>query len=76
MPFDIAIDSLIPYQMLDFQWKGITFVTAEIVGPTHSGVHLSALKNGTFLWAKLELKPEGEFSCYLNERQNKFYWEV
>jgi len=41
-----------------YEWEGITFVTAEVVGPTHSGVHLSALKNGKFLWAKLELKPE------------------
>ena len=63
MPSDtIYINALIPYQTLHFQWEGITFVTAEIVGPTHSGVHLSALKNGKFLWAKLELKPEGEFS--------------
>ena len=47
--------------LLFFQWEDITFVTAEIVGPTHSGVLLNALKNGKVLWGKLELKPEGDF---------------
>ena len=47
-----------------FQWEDITFVTAEIVGPTHSGLLLNALKNGKVLWGKLELKPEGEFLSF------------
>ena len=51
----------IPFKHFHLQWEETTFVTAEIVGPTHSGVLLNVLKNGKFLLANLELKREGDF---------------
>ena len=51
-------------ECLHLQWKDVTFVTSEIVGPTHSGVLLSVLQNGKYLWSKLELKQTGNtHSC-------------
>ena len=51
-------------ECLQLQWKDVTFVTSEIVGPTHSGVLLSVLQNGKYLWSKLELKQTGNtHSC-------------
>ena len=46
-------------ECLHLQWKDVTFVTSEIVGPTHSGVLLPVLQNGKYLWSKLELKQTG-----------------